>query len=96
MFKLLASDGVSDVSDFVCRPGLCCYVSVLWKEYSVQDRFKTLQGVFVILGPGWNAVMSGRMWQCGHWFGCGLVDVKRRDIIAVKGRETSIRKEHIA
>ena len=44
------------------------YVSVLWKEYSVQDRFKTLQGIFVILGPGWNAVMSGRMWQGGHWF----------------------------
>ena len=49
----------SDVSDFVCRLGLIpwkiCYVSVLWKEYSVQSCFKTLQGVFVILGPGWNA-----------------------------------------
>ena len=73
----------------VCRPGfyhsMCVYVSVLWKEYSVQGRFKTLQGVFVVLGPGWNAVMSGRMWQCGLWFGCGLVYVNHRDIVAVRG-----------
>merc|ERR1711888_569571 len=82
----LASDNIytrCDVIDFQLvsfqawlLPSMCVYVSVLWKEYSVQGRSKTLQGVFVVLGPGWNAVMSGRIWQCDIWFGCLLVYVK--------------------